>query len=83
MEEKKPVFDLAVVNPNVILGPMLHPVPGPKNVNETNDFACYALFNGTHKAVEDAQFAFWDFVSLSNSLIYPEIANIQSQDRCP
>ncbi|PQE28728.1 hypothetical protein CJF32_00003952 [Rutstroemia sp. NJR-2017a WRK4] len=64
LEENKSVFDLAVVNPDVILGPMLQPVPGPKNVNETNDFACYAFFNGTHKAVEDVQFPFLDFTDV-------------------
>lgn len=63
VDEKKPAFELVVINPDVIIGPVLQPVPGPKSVNETNEFACYAFINGTHKTVEDAMFAFWDFVS--------------------
>jgi nucleoside-diphosphate-sugar epimerase len=42
---KKPVFDLTVINPDIIIGPILQPVAGPKNVNETNNFACYDFFN--------------------------------------
>lgn len=42
---------------------MIQPVPSPKNINETNEFASYAFINGTHKTVDDVQFAFWDFVS--------------------
>ncbi|KAM3086289.1 hypothetical protein ACMFMG_000425 [Clarireedia jacksonii] len=74
MEEQKPVFDLTVVNPNIIIGPMLQPVPGPKSVNETNEFACYAFFNGTHKNVEDAQFPFWDFTDVRDVALLHVIA---------
>lgn len=63
MKEKKPAFELVVINPDVVLGPILQPVPSPKNVNETNEFACYSFINGTHETVHDVMFGFWDFVS--------------------
>lgn len=70
MKETEPSFELVVINPDVVIGPMLQPVPSPKNVNETNEFACYAFINGTHRAVGDAMFAFWDFVSSSSSAVH-------------
>jgi len=59
---KKPVFDLTVINPDIIIGPMLQPVAGPKQVNETNAFAVYNFFNGKYKNVEDITFPFYHFV---------------------
>ncbi|APA13259.1 hypothetical protein sscle_10g080290 [Sclerotinia sclerotiorum 1980 UF-70] len=74
IKEKKPAFDLVVINPDVIIGPMLQPVPSPKNINETNGFACYAFINGTHKRVDDAVFAFWDFVDVRDVALLHIIA---------
>ncbi|KAG4025570.1 hypothetical protein MFRU_055g00430 [Monilinia fructicola] len=74
VDEKKPAFELVVINPDVIIGPVLQPVPGPKSVNETNEFACYAFINGTHKTVEDAMFAFWDFVDVRDVALMHIIA---------
>ena len=65
MEENKPGFDLAVINPDIVIGPMLHPVPGPSSVNETNKFAIYAFLDGTHKSIEPVAFPFYHFVRLS------------------
>jgi nucleoside-diphosphate-sugar epimerase len=64
LEDNKPAFDLTVINPDIIIGPMLQPVHGPKNVNETNEFAVYNLFNGTYKQIEGLTFPFYHFVSL-------------------
>ncbi len=64
MEDNKPAFDLAVINPDIVIGPMLHPVPGPSNVNETNRFAIYNFLDGTHNAIEPVKFPFYHFVSL-------------------
>jgi len=65
MKEKKPTFDLAVINPDIIIGPMLQKVPGPNSVNETNMFAIYNFLNGTYKDIEDVKFPFYDFVRFS------------------
>ncbi|THV48494.1 hypothetical protein BGAL_0245g00170 [Botrytis galanthina] len=82
MKEKKPAFELVVINPDVVLGPILQPVPTPKNVNETNEFACYAFINGTHETVGDVMFGFWDFVDVRDvallhiiALTSPRMAN--------
>ena len=64
MEDNKPAFDLAVINPDIVIGPMLHPVPGPSNVNETNRFTIYNFMDGTHKAIEPVAFPFYHFVRL-------------------
>ncbi len=63
MEENTPGFDLAVINPNIIIGPMLHPVSGPKSVNETNTFAVYNFMNGVYKQMSGLTFPFYHFVS--------------------
>ncbi|KAF7869930.1 hypothetical protein EAF04_004714 [Stromatinia cepivora] len=74
VKENKPAFELVVINPDVVIGPMLQPVPSPKNVNETNEFACYAFINDTHKSVDDAVFAFWDFVDVRDVALLHIIA---------
>ncbi|MCJ1467142.1 hypothetical protein MMC07_005764 [Pseudocyphellaria aurata] len=58
----KPSFDLTVINPDIVLGPMLQPVRSAKNVNATNGFAIYDFLNGTYKDVESIQFPFYHFV---------------------
>jgi nucleoside-diphosphate-sugar epimerase len=60
----KPVFDLTVLNPDVIIGPMLQPVAGPKSVNESNRFAVYDFFNGKYTDVKSVLFSFYHFVCL-------------------
>jgi nucleoside-diphosphate-sugar epimerase len=64
IKEKKPVFDLTVINPDIIIGPMLQPIRGPENVNETNNFAIYDFLNGKYKRIEDVYFPFYHFVGL-------------------
>ena len=62
LKNMKPVFDLTVINPDIIIGPMIQPVDGPKHVNETNNFACYSFFNGTYNDTEKVTFPFYHFV---------------------
>ncbi|KOC11594.1 putative NAD dependent epimerase/dehydratase [Aspergillus flavus AF70] len=38
MKTNNPVFDLVVINPDIITGPMIHPISGPRSINETNHF---------------------------------------------
>lgn len=62
VESAKPIFDLTVINPDIIIGPMIQPVPKPQSVNETNDFAVYSFFNGKYKQIEGLTFPFYHFV---------------------
>lgn len=62
MEDAKPSFDLTVINPDIIIGPIIHYVPNAKAVNETNNFAVYNFLNGTYKEIEGLTFPFYHFV---------------------
>ncbi|KAI9680092.1 MAG: hypothetical protein M1817_005108 [Caeruleum heppii] len=64
MEEQKPAFDLTVINPDIVIGPMLHPLPGPSSINETNKFAVHNFMNGTYNAIEAVRFPFYHFVDV-------------------
>ena len=64
MDENKPVFDLTVINPDIVIGPMLQPVPSPQSVNETNRFTIFNFLNGTNKSIEDVTFPFYHFVRI-------------------
>lgn len=73
IEENKTAFDLTVINPDIVIGPMIHPVVGPKSVNESNRFAIYSFMDGTHKTVEPVRFPFYHFVSLHFCPTFEEI----------
>lgn len=62
MKENEPAFDLTVINPDVVIGPMLHHVAGPQAVNATNQFAIYSLMNDTYDRVESVIWPFYHFV---------------------
>jgi hypothetical protein len=62
MTVQNPVFDLIVINPDIIIGPMLQPVDGPKHINESNVFAVYDFFNGIYTDIEHVTFPFYHFV---------------------
>lgn len=64
LKEAKPTFDITVINPDIIIGPMIQPVPGPQYVNETNKFAVYNFLNGTYTQIQCLGFPFYHFVSL-------------------
>ena len=64
VDENKSTFDLTIINPDVVIGPMLHPVLSPRSVNETNKFAIYNFLNGTYERIEDILFPFYHFVRI-------------------
>ncbi|RFU26820.1 hypothetical protein B7463_g9526, partial [Scytalidium lignicola] len=64
MKTVSPSFDLAVINPDIITGPMMHPISGPKSINETNHFAIASFINGTHQQIEGVTFPFYHFVDV-------------------
>lgn len=70
MNTDSPSFDLTVINPDIIIGPMIHPISGPKSINETNQFAIASFINGTHQQVEGVTFPFYHFVSSTVASIY-------------
>ncbi|KAJ5178248.1 NAD dependent epimerase/dehydratase [Penicillium coprophilum] len=63
-EKNKPSFDLVVINPDIIVGPMIHPIDGPKSINETNGFAVSSFIDGTHKTIDGVQFPFYHYVDV-------------------
>ena len=66
MQASKPSFDLVVINPDIIIGPMLHPIAGPKSINATNQFAVADFINGAHTKIEGVTFPFYHFVRYPN-----------------
>lgn len=63
LSSTKPVFDMATINPDIIVGPPLQAVSQPSAMNETIAFAVYNFFNGTYKNIEDVTFPFYHYVS--------------------
>lgn len=84
MKSNSPCFDLVVINPDIITGPMIHPISGPKSINQTNQFAIASFIDGTHPQVEGVTFPFYHFVS-STALIAPWFSPslIIMAGRCP
>ncbi|PYI00172.1 NAD(P)-binding protein [Aspergillus ellipticus CBS 707.79] len=64
MQTNKPNFDLTVINPDIITGPMIHPISGTGSINETNHFAIASFIDGTNPKVEDVRFPFYHFVDV-------------------
>ncbi|KAJ6107984.1 NAD dependent epimerase/dehydratase [Penicillium sp. IBT 18751x] len=64
MKDNTPSFDLAVICPDIIIGPMIHPISGPKSINETNQFAIASFIDGSHKQIEGVTFPFYHFVDV-------------------
>lgn len=64
MKTSSPSFDLVVINPDIIIGPMIHPISGPKSINETNHFAIASFVDGTHPKIEGVTFPFYHFVDV-------------------
>ncbi|KAL4921268.1 NAD dependent epimerase/dehydratase [Aspergillus aurantiobrunneus] len=59
-----PSFDLTVINPDIITGPMIHPISGPGSINATNQFAVASFIDGTRETIEDVRFPFYHFVDV-------------------
>ncbi|RAL06969.1 NAD dependent epimerase/dehydratase [Aspergillus homomorphus CBS 101889] len=66
MTEYKPQFDLTVINPDIITGPMIHPMEGRGSINETNYFAVASFIDETNPRVEEVLFPFYHFVDVRN-----------------
>ncbi|RDH28587.1 NAD(P)-binding protein [Aspergillus welwitschiae] len=64
MQAKCPKFDLTVINPVIITGPMIHPISGKVSINESNHFAISSFIDGTHPKVEDVRLPFYHFVDV-------------------
>ncbi|PYI09455.1 NAD dependent epimerase/dehydratase [Aspergillus sclerotiicarbonarius CBS 121057] len=64
IKKNKPGFDLAVINPDIITGPMIHPIDGPGSINQTNHFAVASFIDGTHKQIEGIRFPFYHSVDV-------------------
>lgn len=63
MKANSPSFDLVIINPDIITGPMIHPISGPKSINETNRFTIGSFIDGTHPAIDGVTFPMYHFVS--------------------
>ncbi|KAJ5150846.1 NAD dependent epimerase/dehydratase [Penicillium canariense] len=64
MEQTPTSFDLTVINPDIVIGPMIHPISGPKSINESNNFAIASFIDGTHKEIDGVTFPFYHFVDV-------------------
>jgi hypothetical protein len=62
MEQNTTSFDFVVIGPDIITGPMIQPISGPKSINQTNQFAIASFIDGTHKEIEGVTFPFYHFV---------------------
>ncbi|GAA6018335.1 hypothetical protein JCM10207_000809 [Rhodosporidiobolus poonsookiae] len=80
VEDEKPQFDLAVVNPTLIIGPVIHEVPSADKLNTSvNNF--YKFLVGKSSA-DDAQASFAGYVDVRDvaalhldALVTPEAGN--------
>ncbi|OXV05421.1 hypothetical protein Egran_06811 [Elaphomyces granulatus] len=64
MHNNETGFDLTAICPDIIIGPMIHTMFGPKSVNVTNRFAIYNFIDGTHKKIDGVTFPFWHYVDV-------------------
>jgi nucleoside-diphosphate-sugar epimerase len=67
MTTEKPSFDITVLNPYVIMGPMVHAVHKAEDIPSTNVFPVWNFLNGTYTTIEGLKFPAWWFVSLTSS----------------
>lgn len=81
MEQSTSSFDLVVINPDIITGPMVHPISGPKSINETNQFAIANFIDGTHKEIYGVTFPFYHFVSCPPRLTSSPSGKMQTENR--
>lgn len=63
ISKHKPSFELTVLNPVIITGPMIQPILGPESINMSNVFPIYNMFNGQMKDIEGVTWDFYHFVS--------------------
>jgi nucleoside-diphosphate-sugar epimerase len=81
MKTNRPNFDLTVINPDIITGPMIHPISGPGSINETNHFAIASFIDGTHKSVEDVRFPFYHFVCFAHLFSIQQVGGVPNEEQ--
>ncbi|KAF7588180.1 hypothetical protein BBP40_006087 [Aspergillus hancockii] len=81
MKANVPNFDLTVINPDIITGPMIHPISGPGSINETNYFAIASFIDGTRETIEDVRFPFYHFVRLAPLFNVQVAGKVANEDR--
>ncbi|KAI9853742.1 MAG: hypothetical protein M1824_000922 [Vezdaea acicularis] len=64
MAAKKPKFDFVVLNPDIVLGPVLQANPDPKSFYGTVMYFVYNFLRGTFKEIEGLKFTFYQFVDV-------------------
>ncbi|OBT72478.1 hypothetical protein VF21_08508 [Pseudogymnoascus sp. 05NY08] len=64
LEDNKTSFDMTVINPDVVIGPMLQNVSTPQKINETNRITMYNVLDGTTTGVEAWGLPFYHFVDV-------------------
>ncbi|KAE8367043.1 hypothetical protein BDV27DRAFT_155425 [Aspergillus caelatus] len=65
MKMNSPAFDLTVMDPHLITGPMMYPISGMSSINATNYFVFANLIDGVYKdGPEDVRFPFYHFVDV-------------------
>ncbi|KFY07485.1 hypothetical protein V492_07100 [Pseudogymnoascus sp. VKM F-4246] len=64
LKENNTSFDMTVLNPDVIIGPMLHNVSTPARINETNRFTIFNFMDGTRTGTEGWGLPFYSFVDV-------------------
>lgn len=62
LRDNKTSFDMTVLLPVVVIGPMLHNVSTPERVNESNRFPIYNFLDGTRTDTEAWGVPFYHFV---------------------
>jgi hypothetical protein len=58
---------------------MIHPISGPSSINETNHFAIASFIDGTHNAIEDVRFPFYQFVCFARLFSIQEVGGVSNE----
>ncbi|KFY43234.1 hypothetical protein V495_04076 [Pseudogymnoascus sp. VKM F-4514 (FW-929)] len=64
LRDNKTSFDMTALNPDVIIGPMLHNVSEPGKINETNRLTVYNFIDGTRTGTGAWGLPFYNFVDV-------------------
>ncbi|QMW46780.1 hypothetical protein G4B11_010235 [Aspergillus flavus] len=65
MKMNSPAFELTLMNPHIITGPMIHPISGMSSINATNYFVIAKFIDSVHKdELKDMRFPFYHFVDV-------------------
>ncbi|KAE8342983.1 hypothetical protein BDV24DRAFT_173377 [Aspergillus arachidicola] len=65
MKTNSPAFELTMMNPHLITGPMIRPISGMSSINATNYFVIAKFIYGIHKdELKHMRFPFYHFVDV-------------------